>query len=75
MTGVFTGFWLLIEDYKNGDGILASVNKGEHITELITSPTLEERKSIAADTHLHENLKGYMLNKDQRDALRRSMAK
>lgn len=39
LTGVATGFWLLYEDYAHGDGILAKVNKGEHIAELMTSPT------------------------------------
>jgi hypothetical protein len=40
----------------------------------MTSPKPEERRKIAENTEIQDNLKDYMLNKNQRNALKRSMA-
>lgn len=67
------GIALYIIDLRDG-GILNKVDKGQTIIDLMTSPKPEERRKIAENTEIQENLKDYMLNKNQRNALRRSMA-
>jgi hypothetical protein len=66
--------WLYFEDKRTGQ-ILTKVNRGEAISDLITSPLNSQRREIAENPDMHENLKDYLLNKDQRTALKRSMAK
>jgi hypothetical protein len=72
--GLILNCLLLIVDIRSGN-VLGKVNKGETITDLITSPTQNMRREIAQNPEMHENVKDYLLNKDQRGALKRSMVK
>lgn len=62
---------LYIIDMRTG-GVLNKVDKG--IQDLITSPKPEERRTIAENEEIDDNLKDYMLSKNARNALKRSMA-
>lgn len=72
--GLVLNIWLYFVDRKMG-GVLTKVNKGETLTDLITSPPPAQRKEIAKNSEIHDNVKDYLLNRDQRNALKRSMAK
>ena len=75
LCGLGLSFWLLYEDKVNNDGVLSNVNKGETINDLLTSPLPVERRHIAENAAMHDNVKDYLLDKDKRNALKRSMAK
>lgn len=62
-TGLILNILLLLADRRNGN-VLAKVNKGETITDLITSPAPNMRRQIAQNDQMHDNVKDYLLNKD-----------
>lgn len=74
LVGTCVNVWLLIEDLRT-DRVLTNVTRKEGLTDLITSPKPEERRLIEERTDIPDNVKGYLLHANQRNALKRSMAK
>mmetsp|Transcript_41704 Transcript_41704/g.40061 ORF Transcript_41704/g.40061 Transcript_41704/m.40061 type:complete len:232 (+) Transcript_41704:17-712(+) len=71
--GIVVSMILYFWDIRTG-GVLNRVDRGIPLTDLLTSPTPEERREIAENPNLDENMKDYMLNRDNRNTLKRSMA-
>ena len=61
--GLALDVWLLADDYKNGK-ILTRVEKGEALADILASPPPAQRREIAENTTMHENVKDYLLNRD-----------
>jgi hypothetical protein len=72
--GLCCNIALFVADKRNGS-VLSKVIKGEALTDLITSPPSDKRREIAHNESMSDNVKDYLLNKDQRNALKRSIAK
>ncbi len=72
--GCLLNCWLYFEDINHNGGILNKVHKGDQIQDLMTSPKPEERRKIEQDPEISDAAKGYLLDKNNRSALKRSMA-
>ena len=83
--GIIFNVWLYIDDLKNRNGILDSVNPDEMLQKLMTSPEQNNRRGrddqedgdydMAVDDDIKKSLDVYRTDKGTRDALKRSMAK
>ena len=75
--GFCTNFYLYVVDIKYHDGILNKVDKGEGITDLMTSP-VQSRKEILRESQAksrdRQGLVDYQLDRNSRTNLKRSMA-
>jgi MFS family permease len=75
IVGIGLNVWLYFEDIRNNGGQLNKVHKGDALQDLITSPQDERRRlEIKNDINLDPNSKEYMLDSQNRGALKRSMA-
>jgi hypothetical protein len=75
IVGIVLNTWLYYEDINNNGGTLNKVHKGDAIQDLLTSPTVGERRKIEENEDLSANAREYLTNQGNRDALKRSMAK
>jgi MFS family permease len=69
--GIGLNLWLYFEDIRNNGGQLNKVHRGDALQDLITSPTDERRRlEIKNDINMDPNSKEYMLDSQNRDALK-----
>ena len=74
--GLLLNVWLYYEDIKHNNGTLNKVHKGEELIEdLMTSPKMERKRQIEQNPgQVSDNAKEFLLNRNQRNALKKSMA-
>lgn len=70
---LFLNIWLYFEDIRNNGGQLNKVHKGDAISDLLQSPTLDKRREVQQDANIDEHGKELILNPNAREALKRSM--
>lgn len=68
---IIVGMLIWIQDCRTGNK-LTKIDKKQTISNMLASPTAEERQQIMEDSGLEPNIKAYLVSPRSKNSLRRS---